>query len=51
LYKKRLVNKEDIVILTAGEPVAVSGSTNMMEIRKVKSLLEQRKSSLGKKRK
>jgi pyruvate kinase len=51
LYKKGLVNKEDIIILTAGEPVAVSGSTNMMEIRKVKSLLEQRKSSLGKKRK
>jgi pyruvate kinase len=51
LYKKRLVNKEDVVILTAGEPVAVSGSTNMMEVRKIKSLLEQRKGSLGKKRK
>ncbi len=51
LYKKGLVNKEDIVILTAGEPVAVSGSTNMMEIRNIKSLLEQRKGSLGKKRK
>jgi len=51
LYKKELVNEKDIVILTAGEPVAVSGSTNMMEIRKVKSLLDQRKNSLGKKRK
>jgi pyruvate kinase len=51
LYKNRLVNKEDIVILTAGEPVAVSGSTNMMEVRKIKSLLDQKKSFLDKKRK
>lgn len=51
LYKKGLVKEKDILILTAGEPVAVSGSTNMMEVRKVKSLLDQRKSSLGTKRK
>jgi len=51
LYKKGLVNGEDIVILSAGEPVSVSGSTNMMEIRKIKSLLEQKKIFLGKKRK
>ncbi len=51
LYKKGFVKGEDIVILTAGEPVSVSGSTNMMEIRTIKSLLEQKKSFLGKKRK
>jgi pyruvate kinase len=51
LYKKGLVKVEDIVILTAGEPVSVSGSTNMMEIREIKSLLEQKKTFLGKKRK
>jgi pyruvate kinase len=50
LYKKGLVKGKDILILTAGEPVAVSGSTNMMEVRKVKSLLDQRKNSLGTKR-
>jgi len=51
LYKKGLVNEKDIVILSAGEPVSVSGSTNMMEIRRVKSLLEQKKTFLGKKKK
>ena len=51
LYKKGLVNEKDIIILTAGEPVSVSGSTNMMEIRKIKSLLDQKKSFLDKKRK
>jgi len=51
LYKKGLVNEKDIVILSAGEPVSVSGSTNMMEIRKIKSLLEQKKTFLGKKKK
>lgn len=51
LYKKGLVRLDDTVILTAGEPVSVSGSTNMMEIRKIKSLLDQKKSFLGKKRK
>jgi len=51
LYKKGLVNEKDVVILSAGEPVSVSGSTNMMEIRRVKSLLEQKKTFLGKKKK
>jgi pyruvate kinase len=51
LYKNGFVKGEDIVILTAGEPVAVSGSTNMMEIRTIKSLLDQKKTFLGKKRK
>jgi pyruvate kinase len=51
LFKKGLVNEKDIIILTAGEPVSVSGSTNMMEIREIKSLLEQKKSFLDKKRK
>jgi len=51
LYEKGLVNEKDVVILSAGEPVSVSGSTNMMEIRKIKSLLEQKKTFLGKKRK
>ncbi len=49
LYDKGLVKKKDIVILTAGEPVAVSGSTNLMEIRKIKSLLDQKKTLAGKK--
>ena len=51
LYDNKLVKENDIVILTAGEPVSVSGSTNMMEIRRIKSLLDQKKSFLGKKRK
>jgi pyruvate kinase len=51
LYKKGFVKGDDIVILTAGEPVSVSGSTNMMEIRKIKSLLDQKKTFLGKKKK
>jgi pyruvate kinase len=51
LYNNKLVKENDIVILTAGEPVSVSGSTNMMEIRRIKSLLNQKKSFLGKKRK
>jgi pyruvate kinase len=51
LYKKGLVKVDDIVILTAGEPVSVSGSTNMMEIRTIKSLLDQKKTFLGKKKK
>jgi pyruvate kinase len=51
LYKRGLVNEKDIIILTAGEPVSVSGSTNMMEIREIKSLLDQKKSFLDKKRK
>ena len=51
LYNNKLVKESDIVILTAGEPVSVSGSTNMMEIRRIKSLLEQKKTFLDKKRK
>jgi pyruvate kinase len=51
LYKEGLVNEKDILILSAGEPVAIPGSTNMMEIRSVKSLLDQRKTYLGKKSK
>jgi pyruvate kinase len=51
LYKKGLVNEKDIIILSAGEPVSIPGSTNMMEIRTIKSLLDQRKTFLGKKRK
>jgi pyruvate kinase len=51
LYKKGLVNEKDIVILTAGEPVSISGSTNMMEIRTIRSLLEQKKAFRGKRQK
>ncbi|MEO0293991.1 MAG: pyruvate kinase [candidate division WOR-3 bacterium] len=47
LYKKKLVDKDDIVILTAGEPVAIPGTTNMLEIRSIGSLLEQRKTLFG----
>jgi pyruvate kinase len=44
LYKKGFVDKEDVVILTAGEPISIPGSTNMMEIRTIRSLLEQKRS-------
>ncbi len=50
LYDKGLVKKKDVVILTAGEPVSVSGSTNLMEIRKIKSLLDQKRTLGGKKK-
>ena len=43
LYKKGLVSKKDSLILTAGVPAPISGITNMMEIRTVASLLEEKK--------
>ncbi len=46
LYQEALVEIEDTLILTAGVPALVSGVTNMMEIRTVKSLLEERKGIL-----
>ncbi len=41
LYQKGIVEKDDTLLLTAGVPAPVTGITNMMEIRTVKSLLEE----------
>ncbi|MFW6196516.1 MAG: pyruvate kinase [Thermoplasmatota archaeon] len=49
LYKNGYVNKDDRIILTAGVPAPVEGITNMMEIRTVKSLLEERRNKRRKK--
>lgn len=43
LYDNGLVGKDDTLIMTSGVPTPVSGITNMMEIRTVESLLEERK--------
>lgn len=43
MYQNGLVESEDTLILTAGVPALVSGVTNMMEIRTVNSLLDERK--------
>lgn len=42
LYKKGIADKEDKLIITAGVPQPVKGITNMMEIRTVESLLEEK---------
>ena len=36
LVKKRFMKKDETFILTAGVPVGVSGSTNMIQIQKIK---------------
>ncbi len=41
LYDKGFVDEEDLIVLTAGVPTGVSGTTNMMEIRKIGDLLEE----------
>ncbi len=47
LYQDGSVDPEDTLILTAGVPALVSGVTNMMEIRTVRSLLDERKKILS----
>ncbi|MDY6770440.1 MAG: pyruvate kinase [Candidatus Nanohaloarchaea archaeon] len=42
LKERDLVDDSDILILSAGVPTSVSGTTNMMEIRTVKSLLQEK---------
>ncbi len=46
LYDKGYVDLDDVLILTAGVPTPVSGVTNMLEIRTVESLLEERERML-----
>ncbi len=41
LHEQGMVSEEDTLILTAGVPQPVTGITNMMEIRTVKSLLDE----------
>ncbi|MDY6789104.1 MAG: pyruvate kinase [Candidatus Nanohaloarchaea archaeon] len=43
LFERGIVGKEDMLVLSAGVPTSVSGTTNMMEIRSVESLLEEHK--------
>jgi len=40
LYDKDIVTEKDSLVVTAGVPTAVSGTTNMMEIRNVGELLD-----------
>lgn len=42
LYDKGFVKKEDTLLVTAGVPAPVTGITNMMQIRTVESLLEEK---------
>ncbi|MDY6778390.1 MAG: pyruvate kinase [Candidatus Nanohaloarchaea archaeon] len=42
LYDRELVEKDDLLVLSAGVPTSISGTTNMLEIRKVSSLLEEK---------
>ncbi len=41
LFRKGEVEKEDKLVITAGVPAPVTGITNMMQIRTVRSLLEE----------
>jgi len=43
LKNKDMVLDDDLLILTAGIPAPISGVTNMMEIRTVKSVLEEKR--------
>lgn len=42
LQDRDLVDPDDLLILSAGVPTSVSGTTNMMEIRTVESLLQEK---------
>jgi len=42
LHKDGKVEPDDTLVLSAGVPTSVSGTTNMMEIRQVESLLKER---------
>ncbi len=42
MKNKDMASEEDLLILTAGIPAPISGVTNMMEIRTVKSVLEEK---------
>ncbi|MCJ7428902.1 MAG: pyruvate kinase [Candidatus Nanohaloarchaeota archaeon QJJ-5] len=40
LYTEEIVNDEDTLVLSAGVPTSVPGTTNMMEIRTVESIID-----------
>ena len=40
-YKKELVTKDDTVVITAGVPIGIAHTTNLLEIRKVQEVLEK----------
>ena len=42
LYKNNKVDLSDTLVLSAGVPTSVSGTTNMMEIRTVESLIQEK---------
>ncbi len=42
-YKKKLLLKEDTVVVTTGHVIALSGFTNMLEVYKVESILDRMK--------
>jgi len=42
LYQDGLVGTDDTLVLSAGVPTSVSGTTNMLEIRTVKGLLDEK---------
>ncbi|HEX9020698.1 MAG TPA: pyruvate kinase alpha/beta domain-containing protein [Nitrospirota bacterium] len=35
LFRKKLARQRDLVVITAGVPIGVAGSTNMMKIHRV----------------
>ncbi|MFW6141791.1 MAG: pyruvate kinase [Candidatus Saliniplasma sp.] len=43
LKNKNMVSNDDLLILTAGIPAPISGVTNMMEIRTVESIIDEKK--------
>lgn len=47
LKEEEMVTLDDLLILTAGIPAPISGVTNMMEIRTVESILEEKRSLVG----
>ncbi len=51
LKSRGMVSDEDLLILTAGIPAPISGVTNMMEIRTVKSILEEKQALIRKEKK
>lgn len=42
-YKKKLLLKDDTVVVTTGHVIALSGFTNMLEVYKVQSILDRMK--------
>ncbi|MFW6304601.1 MAG: pyruvate kinase [Candidatus Saliniplasma sp.] len=51
LKNKNMVSNDDLLILTAGIPAPISGVTNMMEIRTVESIIDEKKALIKKEKK